>query len=74
MTTLGITTPGITSNTRALRAARKPARPKLPRTAMPEQPARQRACNFEEVTLGYDDEMAALEVESTVVVCEAVTT
>jgi len=61
MTTLGMTTPGITSNTRALRAARKPARPKLPRTAMPEQPARQRASNFEEVTLGYDGEMAALE-------------
>jgi len=60
-TTPDLTTPDITPNTRAERAARKPKRPKLPRTAIPEQPAKQRATNFEEVTLGYDDEMARLE-------------
>ena len=59
--TPGTTTPDITPNTRGERAARKPKRPKLPRTAIPEQPARQRASNFEEVTLGYDDDMARLE-------------
>lgn len=41
--------------------ARAPKRPKLPRTAMPEQLAKLRAANFEEVTLGYDDAMARLE-------------
>src|SRR5664279_4825542 len=61
MTTPDMTTPDITPHTRDERAARKPKRPKLPRTAMPEQPARQRAANFEEVTLGYDDDMAILE-------------
>ena len=61
MTTPDMTTPDITPRTREERAARKPKRPKLPRTAMPEQPARQRAANFEEVTLGYDDDMAILE-------------
>jgi len=33
----------------------------LPRTAIPVQPAKQRATNFEEVALGYDDDMAILE-------------
>ena len=50
--------------TRALpseRPKRKPKAPKLPRTAMPCQPAKQRATNFEEVTLGYDGDMAMLE-------------
>ena len=60
-TTSDTTTPDITPYTRAERAGRKPKRPKLPRTAIPEQPAKQRATNFEEVTLGYDDEMARLE-------------
>src|SRR5450756_2685881 len=45
----------------AARPQRKPKRPKLPRTAMPCQPAAQRATNFEEVTLGYDEDMARLE-------------
>ncbi|MDO8736673.1 MAG: NADPH-dependent glutamate synthase [Thermoleophilia bacterium] len=36
-------------------------RPKLPRTAIPEQPAKQRATNFDEVTLGYNEDMAKLE-------------
>ncbi|MHB1270937.1 MAG: NADPH-dependent glutamate synthase [Thermoleophilia bacterium] len=40
---------------------KKPKRPKLPRTAIPEQPARQRATNFDEVTLGYNEDMAKLE-------------
>ena len=40
---------------------KRPKRPKLPRTAMPEQPARQRATNFDEVTLGYNEDMAKLE-------------
>jgi glutamate synthase (NADPH/NADH) small chain len=40
---------------------RKPKRPKLPRTAIPEQPAKQRATNFEEVSLGYNEDMAKLE-------------
>lgn len=59
-----MTTPDITPNTRAERAAGRPKpkpKPKLPRTAIPEQPAKQRASNFEEVTLGYDDDMARLE-------------
>ena len=40
---------------------KKPKRPKLPRTGMPEQPARVRATNFDEVTLGYNEDMAKLE-------------
>ncbi|MHB9111537.1 MAG: NADPH-dependent glutamate synthase [Thermoleophilia bacterium] len=36
-------------------------RPKLPRTAIPEQPAKQRATNFDEVSLGYNEDMAKLE-------------
>ncbi len=40
---------------------KKPKRPKLPRTAIPEQPAKVRATNFKEVSLGYDDEMARTE-------------
>jgi glutamate synthase (NADPH) small chain len=43
------------------RPLRKAKKPKLPRTAMPCQPAKQRAGNFEEVTSGYDDDMAMLE-------------
>ena len=43
------------------RPQRQPKRPKLPRTAMPCQPAERRATNFEEVTTGYDDEMAVIE-------------
>ncbi len=40
---------------------KKPKRPKLPRTAIPEQPAKVRATNFDEVSLGYNDDMARLE-------------
>jgi glutamate synthase (NADPH/NADH) small chain len=40
---------------------KKPKRPKLPRTAVPEQPAKQRATNFEEVSMGYNEDMAKLE-------------
>lgn len=36
-------------------------RPKIPRTAIPEQPAKQRAKNFDEVALGYNEDMARLE-------------
>jgi glutamate synthase (NADPH/NADH) small chain len=43
------------------RPVRKPKRLEMPRTAMPEQPAKLRATNFDEVTLGYDQEMATLE-------------
>jgi glutamate synthase (NADPH) small chain len=43
------------------RPQRKPKKPKLPRTEMPCQPAKQRATNFGEVTLGYDEAMATLE-------------
>lgn len=35
--------------------------PKKPRTAIPEQPAEQRRGNFNEVALGYDDELAVEE-------------
>jgi glutamate synthase (NADPH/NADH) small chain len=49
------------TTTRSDRPARKPKAPKIPRTDMPCQPAKQRATNFEEVTLGYDDEMAKIE-------------
>lgn len=41
--------------------AKRPKRPKLPRTAIPEQPAKQRATNFDEVSLGYNEDMAKLE-------------
>ena len=41
--------------------ARKPKRPKIPRTDMPIRPAKERALTFEEVTLGYDADMAMLE-------------
>lgn len=40
---------------------KKAKRPKIPRTGMPEQPAKQRAANFEEVALGYNEDMAKLE-------------
>ena len=51
----------MTNNIRGDRLARKPKRLAIPRTAMPEQPAKLRATNFDEVTLGYDQEMATLE-------------
>jgi glutamate synthase (NADPH/NADH) small chain len=41
--------------------ARKPKKPKIPRTDMPCQPAEQRATNFEEVTTGYDEATATIE-------------
>jgi glutamate synthase (NADPH) small chain len=50
-----------TQTTHSDRPQRKARKPKLPRTAMPCQPAQQRATNFEEVTTGYDDEMAVIE-------------
>jgi len=37
------------------------AKPKVPRQAMPEQNAKQRAKNFQQVTTGYTEEMAQLE-------------
>ena len=37
------------------------ARPKVPRQAMPEQNAKQRAKNFQQVTTGYTEEQAQLE-------------
>jgi len=40
---------------------KKAKRPKIPRTAMPEQDAKQRAANFEEVAMGYNEDMAKLE-------------
>jgi glutamate synthase (NADPH/NADH) small chain len=51
----------ITTATPREKPQRKPKKPKLPRTDMPCQPALQRATNFDEVTLGYDGVMAALE-------------
>ena len=51
----------VTKTTHGDRPERKPKRPKLPRTAMPCQPAKQRATNFDEVTLGYDEDMALIE-------------
>lgn len=36
-------------------------RMKIPRTSMPEQEARERARNFEEVALGYNDDQAGME-------------
>jgi len=51
----------LTKAVHAGRPQRKPRKLKLPRTAMPCQPAKQRATNFGEVTLGYDDEMAVTE-------------
>ena len=53
--------PGLTNVGPANKPLRKPKRPRLPRTAIPVQPAKQRATNFEEVALGYDDDMAILE-------------
>jgi len=50
-----------TVGVRAERPERKAREPKIPRTDMPCQPAAQRATNFDEVTLGYDGEMAVLE-------------
>ncbi|HEY5473610.1 MAG TPA: FAD-dependent oxidoreductase, partial [Candidatus Limnocylindrales bacterium] len=51
----------VTKTVQGDRPARKPKAPKIPRTDMPCQPAKQRAANFEEVTLGYDMDMAMLE-------------
>ena len=51
----------MTNNIRGEKPARKPKRLAIPRTAIPEQPAKLRATNFEEVTLGYDQDMAMLE-------------
>jgi glutamate synthase (NADPH/NADH) small chain len=51
----------LTRTTHSDKPQRKARKPKLPRTAMPCQPAKQRATNFEEVTSGYDDQMAAIE-------------
>jgi len=51
----------MTNNIHGDGPARKPKRLAIPRTAMPEQPAKLRATNFDEVTLGYDQEMATLE-------------
>jgi len=53
--------PDTTNNIRGEKPARKPRRLEIPRTAIPEQPAKVRATNFEEVTLGYDQDMAMLE-------------
>src|SRR5450631_416164 len=53
--------PDITHAATGDRPQRKPKRPKIPRTEIPCQPAKQRATNFEEVTLGYDSDMAMLE-------------
>src|ERR1039458_7670751 len=51
----------MTNNIHGDRPVRKPKRLEIPRTAMPEQPAKLRATNFDEVTLGYDQEMATVE-------------
>ena len=51
----------VTKTVHGDRPARKPKAPKIPRTDMPCQPAKARAANFEEVTLGYDADMAMLE-------------
>jgi len=51
----------VTNNIRGEKPARRPRRLEIPRTAIPEQPAKVRATNFEEVTLGYDQDMAMLE-------------
>jgi glutamate synthase (NADPH) small chain len=51
----------MTNNIGGEKPTRKPKRLNIPRTAIPEQPARLRATNFEEVTLGYDDDMAMIE-------------
>ena len=51
----------MTNHVREEKPARKPKRLAIPRTAIPEQPAKVRAANFDEVTLGYDDDMAMIE-------------
>lgn len=51
----------MTNNIRGEKPARKPKRLAIPRQAIPEQPAKLRATNFDEVTLGYDQETAILE-------------
>jgi glutamate synthase (NADPH) small chain len=51
----------MTNNIRGEKPARKPKRLAIPRQSIPEQPAKVRATNFDEVTLGYDQETAILE-------------
>ena len=51
----------MTNSAPSEKPARKPKRLNIPRTAIPEQPAKVRATNFDEVTLGYDDDMAMIE-------------
>ncbi|MCL4473148.1 MAG: NADPH-dependent glutamate synthase [Actinobacteria bacterium] len=51
----------VNTNNPGDKPAPKPKRPKLPRTAIPEQPPKVRATNFEEVSLGYDQDMASTE-------------
>jgi glutamate synthase (NADPH/NADH) small chain len=51
----------MTTNIRREKPARRPKRLAIPRQAIPEQPAKVRATNFEEVTLGYDEETALRE-------------
>src|SRR6187455_1821348 len=51
----------VTKTVQTARPERKAKKPKLPRTDMPCQPPKQRATNFDEVTLGYDGVMASLE-------------
>ena len=51
----------MTEETKDQPAAPKAPRPKIPRQAMPEQNAKKRAKNFEQVTTGYTEEMAQLE-------------
>ena len=51
----------MTEETKDQPVAPKAPRPKIPRQAMPEQNAKQRAKNFEQVTTGYTEEQAQLE-------------
>jgi glutamate synthase (NADPH/NADH) small chain len=51
----------LTTTTHSDKPQRKAKKPKLPRTDIPCQPPKQRATNFDEVTLGYDGVMASLE-------------
>jgi len=43
------------------RPKRRPKKVRIPRTDIPCQPAKQRATNFDEVSLGYDEAMATME-------------
>lgn len=51
----------LTKTARSDKPQRKAKKPKLPRTDMPIRPAKERAFTFDEVTLGYDKDMAMLE-------------